>query len=97
MTITPGNTVEAGSDITMTVESDPGMKSVMILMDNSLLEAKEWDAGKYIIKTIAPAWSGTYNLDVTITDTTGQVTKKRKQQPWQLQKKLPLLNQALKM
>ena len=41
MTVTPGTTVEVGSEITLTVESDPAMKSVMILMDNTLLEAKE--------------------------------------------------------
>jgi hypothetical protein len=78
MTITPGTTVEAGSEITLTVESDPAMKNVMILIDNTLLETKEWDAGKYTIKTIAPAGSGIYNLDVTITDPTGQITKKEK-------------------
>jgi len=78
LTITPGNEVEAGSNISFLVEADTGMKSVMVLLDNTLLEAKEWQSGKYTLQTVAPASSGSYNVDVTLTNATGQITKKEK-------------------
>lgn len=74
--ISPSNTLEASSKMTITVEADPGMQSVIVNLDNVALETKETSPGKYTIETSAPAKPGPYSLSVNLTNSLGQTITK---------------------
>ena len=76
LVISPNNSVEPSTDITLTVDAIKGLAEVTILLDNSLLTAKETAEGKYSLTTKAPLKEGTYPITVTAKTVTNQETKK---------------------
>lgn len=78
ITITPGTTVEASSEVTFTIEGVKGLAEVSLMLDNSLLKATESSEGKYSVKTNAPQKEGAYAIDVTAKTVLGQQITKEK-------------------
>jgi hypothetical protein len=74
--IQPGTTVEASSKIQLTAEAEPAMNAVFIELDGSSIEAKEKEAGKYHVETVAPNKPGTYTLAVNLKNSLGQSQRK---------------------
>lgn len=78
LTISPATSVTAGSNMTLTIEAQAWLSSVSATLDGTVLSAKEWAAGKYVIDTVAPQKEWSYPIDVTATSVTNQDTKKEK-------------------
>ena len=53
--IKPGLEVTTGTGIVITVDAEPGLTSVSVLIDGTTLPAKEESPGKYTVSTVAPA------------------------------------------
>lgn len=73
VTISPSATVEASSPIDIIIDATPGLAEISISLDGAVMIAREWQAGKYAIQTIAPLKAGVYDLPITQKDTLGQV------------------------
>lgn len=69
--VLPALDVEASTGITITVDAEPTLTEVSILLDGSLLVAREQSPGKYIASTTAPIKSGAYPLNVTMKNVLG--------------------------
>lgn len=53
--IKPGLEVPMGTGIVITVDAEPGLTSVSVLIDGTTLPAKEESPGKYTVSTVSPA------------------------------------------
>ncbi len=76
LTVLPWLQVQASSKLTITVDADPWMSEVIIVMDSASLKAMEGDSGKYTVETVAPANVWEYPISVSITNNLGQKVDK---------------------
>ncbi|GAB0175297.1 MAG: hypothetical protein HHAS10_11760 [Candidatus Altimarinota bacterium] len=74
--IKPGLEVVGGTGITITVDAEPGLTSVSILIDGTTLPAKEESPGKYTVSTVAPSKTGSYAIEVSLKNILAQATNK---------------------
>ena len=74
--VKPGLEVPSGTGITVTVDAEPGLTSVSVLIDGTTLPAKEESPGKYSVTTVAPAKAGTYTIEVSLKNILAQTTNK---------------------
>lgn len=74
--IKPGLEVLGGTGITITVDAEPWLTSVSILIDGTTLPAKEESPGKYTVSTVAPSKTGSYNIEVSLKNILAQTTNK---------------------
>jgi hypothetical protein len=77
LVITPSNTLEVSSKMSVLVEGEAGMATVSVSLDGTLLSLSEKEPGKYTADTVAPAKSGSYPLSVTMVSNLGQTTDKK--------------------
>lgn len=75
--ITPGTTVEASSQIQVSVEGDPGMASSSITIDSSVIALTQTQDGIYVADTVAPLAPWSYPIDVLLQSTNGQSIQKK--------------------
>lgn len=76
-TIRPSNTVDAGSPVSLTIEAEPGLSEVSATIDGSVMVAKEVSSGKYNIDTIAPAHSGSYQVNIALKNSLSKIQSKQ--------------------
>lgn len=74
--IKPGLEVQWGTGIVITVDAEPGLTSVFVLIDGTTLPAREDSPGKYTVSTVAPAKSWNYPIEVTLKNILAQTTNK---------------------
>lgn len=74
--IKPGLEVPSGTGITITVDAEPGLTSVSVLIDGTTLPAREDSPGKYTVSTVSPARPGSYPIEVSLKNILAQTTNK---------------------
>ncbi len=74
--ISPSNSVDAGSPISITIEAEPNLSEVSATIDGSLMLAKESTSGKYKIDTVAPSQSGSYQINVALKNSLSKTQNK---------------------
>jgi hypothetical protein len=72
----PGLEVESGTGITVTVDAEPALSSVTLMIDGASLSAKESSPGRYTVTTVAPAKSGKYPVTAMMKNILGLTTEK---------------------
>lgn len=76
LTIAPNATVQASTGISLTVDADPALSEVSVILDGSVILLRESAPGKYSVQTIAPGKPGSYPLTVNLKNTLSQGTSK---------------------
>lgn len=76
LTISPSNTVEASTGITLNVEAEKGLSNMTVMLDWTALALKEISEGKYSASTTAPQKEGSYPLSVSAKNATAQTVSK---------------------
>jgi hypothetical protein len=77
LVMSPSNSVEVSTSVTLTVEAEPNMSSVTLGLDGAVLETKVGSNPKsYSIQTIAPAKAGSYPISVNLIDSLGKIDTK---------------------
>jgi hypothetical protein len=76
ISISPSKEVDGGTGITLTVDAEPGLSEVTLMIDGVLLTTKEQSPGKYTLQTLSPLKAGTYPVQVTLKNILAQTTTK---------------------
>lgn len=76
LSIAPNKEVDGGTGVIFTVDAEPALSVVTLMLDGALLTTKEQSPGKYTISTVAPVKPGVYPVQVTLKNILAQTTTK---------------------
>jgi hypothetical protein len=74
--VLPALDLEASTGVTITVDAEPTLTEVGVMLGGTLLIAREQSPGKYVASTTAPAKSGMYAVNVTMKNVLGATMAK---------------------
>lgn len=74
--VLPALDLEASTGVTITVDAEPTLTEVGVMLDGTLLIAREQSPGKYVASTTTPAKSGMYAVNVTMKNVLGATMAK---------------------